>query len=66
MEMVGSLVVRRELRKLRRTEGVSVPAQRADQPATHQPAPGEAQQPAHGEGHATATSSRSDHRNTPS
>jgi uncharacterized membrane protein HdeD (DUF308 family) len=56
MEMIGSLVVRRAARTLERAEGVSVPAQRADQPAAHQPAPGE--------GHATAASSRSENRNT--
>jgi uncharacterized membrane protein HdeD (DUF308 family) len=61
MEMVGSLVFRRALRT-RAAAGVSVPAQRADQRAPGEPAP----EPAPGERHATAGSSRPDNRNTPS
>jgi uncharacterized membrane protein HdeD (DUF308 family) len=56
MEMAGSLVVRRAVRK-ERAAGVSVPAQRADQPDIGQDI---------GPGRATATSSRSDNRNATS
>jgi uncharacterized membrane protein HdeD (DUF308 family) len=68
MQMVGSLVFRRALRS-RPAAGVSVPQQRADQPAPgqpYQPAPGQPYQAVPGEGHATAGASRPDDRNTTS
>ena len=60
MEMIGSLVARRALHR-ERLAGVSVPAQRADQPAAQ-----DIGQPGPAHGHASATTSRSDHRNSTS